>query len=147
MSKVCSKANEVMERSALARQTVPKTVAPKGDGGSSPSLSAKGPMGTEIFKDYKVLFIGECHGIGLKPRGAGDEHIVVDILHEDDENWFLSEAGFSSSWMEEFIDLVVVAQNWMKKHAVQDKVGRRVYGYKFKKTQINKPFTVYERVK
>jgi hypothetical protein len=58
---------------------------------------------------------------------------MVEILEEDDGNWFLAEDGFSSHWLEQFIYLVVVAQNWMKKYAIPDKFKGRVYGYKLRK--------------
>lgn len=102
-------------------------------------------MGTEIFNNYVVVFIGKCHGVGLKPRGIGDSHIIVDILHEDDENWFLSENGFSSYWMVEFIDLLLIAEKWMIQNAIEEKPLNKASGYKFRKTQLGKGFERYER--
>lgn len=39
----------------------------------------------------KIDFKGNCKGIRLTRRGENDPHIMVSILTEDDENWFVDE--------------------------------------------------------
>ena len=37
-----------------------------------------------------IEFKGMCKGVRLEKRGLNDNHICVQILTEDDENWFES---------------------------------------------------------
>lgn len=90
-------------------------------------------MGTEIFEKYEKVIMGGQFAIGLYKRGDDDKHVCVDIVHEDDGNWFLSENGFSSYWLPELQKLLEEAADWMKKNCLEDKVGRNIWGYKFSK--------------
>lgn len=74
------------------------------------------------------LFLGECKGVGLVPRGNNDNHILVLILTEDDGDWFISESGFSSFWIEDLKEQLQAAADWMERHATKDPSG---YGYCF----------------
>lgn len=85
-------------------------------------------MGTEIFLDYEAVFIGRQHAVGLKHRGKNDLHVCVQILTEDDENWFTSEGEFSSYWLLELTELMVEAHKWMSTNCEKD----GAYSFKFK---------------
>lgn len=76
----------------------------------------------------KHLFLGECIGVALTPRGENDNHICIHILGEDDGQWS-SGNDFSSYWMDELKQAVDRAIKWMEENADKDPDG---YGYKFR---------------
>ena len=84
-----------------------------------------------------VTFRGECHGIGLYPRGTrgdGDKHICIMGLTEDDGNWFPCDNNMgSSTWLLEWLQIMQAAQAWMQtnadKHIAEN---GKCYGYKFR---------------
>ncbi len=80
------------------------------------------------------LFLGQCFGIALVPRGKEDKHICFIVLVEDDENWFVSSNGGSSSWLPELGRVVAKANRWCRTHADPDisSLDNRQYGYKFR---------------
>ena len=65
-------------------------------------------------------FIGESHAVQLADRGLEDTHTLVYIFGEDDEDWFQVDR-FSSYWLDELIDKLVEARNYMRKHYHKDK--------------------------
>uniref|UniRef100_A0A6M3LLD9 Uncharacterized protein n=1 Tax=viral metagenome TaxID=1070528 RepID=A0A6M3LLD9_9ZZZZ len=83
---------------------------------------------TEVLDEH--LFLGECAGIALIPRGPLDNHIMFIILTEDDGNWFVSNDGFSSFWLDDLHIQLNRAKKWMEKNATKD----GDFGYKFKDT-------------
>ena len=78
---------------------------------------------------YTKLFFGSQFGVGLLPRGEEDNHVCVQILSEDDENWFPSESSFSSYWTSDLQAVISEAQGWMEANCLPDRDG---YGWKFK---------------
>lgn len=49
-----------------------------------------------INGSYTQIFLGDCVGIGLLPRGENDPHICFQWLCEDDEYWFPMRNSMSS---------------------------------------------------
>lgn len=91
-----------------------------------------------------VDFKRENRGVRLKNRGSNDPHIIVTLLSEDDEMWF-EKCSFSSSWLDEMIEVLSAAKDWMEKNAKEDRYDMnqntpiptddpsgRQFGYKFK---------------
>lgn len=79
------------------------------------------------FKNFEIK--GKQFGVRFEPRGDGanDNHICIQILTEDDENWFEAGNSFSSYWLEDLITVLQTANDAMKQNAKKD--GK--YGYKF----------------
>lgn len=51
---------------------------------------------------YAIGFFGDCVGVVLSSRAAGDNHVCYASVVEDDGNWSLTEAGqLSTFWMPE----------------------------------------------
>ena len=66
--------------------------------------------------EQKITFKGRCKGVELIKRGINDNHICINILTEDDGNWFVSksEIGFSSSWIDELIEQLQTLKNILR---------------------------------
>lgn len=88
-----------------------------------------------IKKMNKIEFKGECKGIQLTKRGENDPHIMVSILTEDDEDWFIDEKNkFSSYWIDDLINQLQKAKlfiNTQEPDIYKDKQ----YGFKFKENE------------
>jgi len=72
------------------------------------------------MKYYQKTFLGECLGIGLYSRGVNDPHVYLDILIEDDDNWFEYSRGFSASWLPELHRLTQEAILWLENNCDKD---------------------------
>lgn len=81
----------------------------------------------DLQREYRVTFLGACMGIGFKPRKEGDAHILIQILVEDDDNWFTSDQPFSSFWLPDLRMQIDEAQHWLECNAHHD-----VGGWRFK---------------
>lgn len=77
----------------------------------------------------KHLFLGDCLGVALVPRGKDDNHICMLILTEDDEEWSTISTDFSSDWFSDLTTQIKRAKKWMKNNAVKEKDSS---GYRFK---------------
>jgi hypothetical protein len=77
--------------------------------------------------DFEKVFVGSCLGIGLSMRGDDDNHVCIDILVEDDDNWFIGASGFSSAWLPELTCLFREAEVW-----IHDNCIKTDEGYSFK---------------
>lgn len=86
-------------------------------------------MGTEIFSEFKKVFVGAQFAVGLSDRAPGDKHVCIQILSEDDGHWFVNENRFSSFWLPDLQRVLNEADIWMKLHCIED--GK--FGYKFGK--------------
>lgn len=86
----------------------------------------------EEAAQYDKIFLGACCGVGLKPRGPGDNHIVFVQLMEDDEFWFISKSGCSSHWAPEIVAANQAAIAWCEKNALPDISNGIQYGWRFK---------------
>ncbi|KKN26951.1 hypothetical protein LCGC14_0869470 [marine sediment metagenome] len=53
-----------------------------------------------------MKILGECLGIELVKRSDDDEHICIQLLIEDDGNWFNLGNSFSSFWIEDLVDVI-----------------------------------------
>jgi hypothetical protein len=78
---------------------------------------------------FEKIFYGKCHAIALDHRGLEDKHVVMQILSEDDGNWFIGKRDFSSYWCDELISLLHEAKDWMNKNCIADEEG---YGWSFR---------------
>ena len=79
--------------------------------------------------DYEKVFLGSCHGVILTRRGGKDDpHVCVQIITEDDENWFISDNNFSSFWLPPLMSVLQQAQDWMEKNCDSDDK----FGWKFR---------------
>lgn len=82
----------------------------------------------KLEKDFK----GECKGVRLINRGVNDPHISIEILTEDDENWFVSTTSpFSSGWIDDLIVQLQLAKAYMETQEPDIYEGQQ-YGWKFK---------------
>jgi len=75
---------------------------------------------------------GKLFGIRFRPRGPGDSHIVIQIIKEDDDNWFCHGTSFSSHWIDDLIEQLQNAKMKLDNEAIKDRSG---YGYEFKYEQ------------
>lgn len=73
---------------------------------------------------------GDQFGIRLVPRGKNDSHICVQIISEDDGEWFERQL-FSSAWLGDLIEQLHIAEVLLLTQEI-DK-----HGYKFKNTEKN----------
>lgn len=71
---------------------------------------------------------GKQFGIRLIPRSENDNHICVQIISEDDGEWF-EKMSFSSAWLEDLLEHLHIAEVLLLDQ-LPDK-----YGYKFKNTE------------
>ena len=89
-------------------------------------------------------FKGECMGVRLSERNSSyyepgmvlgdskdDKHIMVEIMVEDDDNWFVKES-MSSAWLDELIEQLQMARKFMDTQKPDIYQGTQ-YGWKFKK--------------
>jgi hypothetical protein len=86
---------------------------------------------------FRVLFLGDCMGLGLNPRGSrfggpNDQHILFTRLVEDDTLWSKAEGETSSAWLPEFIEVARAAQAWLEENAEPDVYENGTFGYRFK---------------
>lgn len=81
-----------------------------------------------------VDFKGECKGIRLVPRNSkdGDNHILVQFLTEDDGMWHEEEGLGSSYWIDELIEQLCDAREYIKTQEPDIAENGKQYGYKFK---------------
>jgi hypothetical protein len=69
-------------------------------------------------------FLGECIGVELVDRGAGDKHQMVKVMVEDDENWFV-QMTFSSFWLDEAITVLEQAREHLRRTGEKEEFGWR----------------------
>lgn len=79
----------------------------------------------KVFEIHpKKVFLGECIGVALEPRGPDDSHVVFYTLVEDDGNWHVASVdGFSSVWINDLFSVVEEARRWMIKNCDKDGTG------------------------
>ena len=70
----------------------------------------------EEVVDYEKVILGKCHGVLLTRRGTNDPHVCMQIITEDDENWFVSDSSFSSFWLPNFMTVLREAQDWINQN-------------------------------
>ena len=75
----------------------------------------------------KVEFKGCYKGVRLIQKGINDNHILVEILTEDDDYWFASNNPFDSYWISDLIKQLQIARKYLKTQ--QSNEG---FGWKFK---------------
>lgn len=75
-----------------------------------------------------MRFVGECIAVELADRDVGDQHQLVSILLEDDENWH-PKISVSSHWLAEMIEQLQAARAYLETNAEKEPDG---YGYRRK---------------
>lgn len=73
---------------------------------------------------------GQQFGVRFEKRGEDDPHVIVQILVEDDGNWFEVGSGFSSFWLDDVISQLQIAKATLELESEFKKDGE--WGYKFK---------------
>ena len=86
--------------------------------------------GVRDLSKYKKTFLGECCGVGLCQRDKKDKHVMIELLIEDDGQWFAPFTEVSSVWLPDLKQVLDEAEHWMKKYCIKDK--EEGGGYKFK---------------
>lgn len=86
-------------------------------------------MDAEQITNYEHGLKGTCHGVLFCRRGPDDPHVMIQLLVEDDGNWFTSDSGFSSYWLPEYIELMQEALKWLEANCDKDPDG---YGWVFR---------------
>lgn len=76
-------------------------------------------------------FRGKCMGVTLEPRGPGDNHIMVTLEIEDDENWF-EKMSVSSYWIDELIEQLQAAKKYCETQKPDKDNKGKQYGWNFK---------------
>lgn len=76
-------------------------------------------------------FKGHCKGVKLIKRGENDNHICLQILTEDGENWFAPANSFSSYWIDDLIEQLKIAKAYIETQEPDMHEGRQ-YGWKFR---------------
>ena len=76
-------------------------------------------------------FKGHSKGVKLTKRGENDNHICLQILTEDDENWFASANPFSSYWIDDLIEQLKITKAYIETQEPDMYEGRQ-YGWKFR---------------
>lgn len=66
--------------------------------------------------------LGKCIGARIVPRGKDDPHACIEILVEDDENWF-TKVDFSSYWLDEAISVLSGAKEILENQHEKDPKG------------------------
>lgn len=90
-------------------------------------VTKNGPLGRVVTVQYEKAFLGSCAGVILSRRGQNDSHICFTIIVEDDGYWFVSQHGFSSTWLQELRGVLHEASNWIEHECEKD-----TSGWKFK---------------
>ena len=80
-------------------------------------------------------FKGNCKGIKLtkRKRNENDNHICVQILTEDDGDWFASCNSFSSYWIDDLIEQLKITKAYIETQE-PDMYNGKQYGWKFRDT-------------
>lgn len=73
---------------------------------------------------------GTQFGVRLQKRGPEDQHVCIQLMGEDDDNWFNIGNPFSSFWLSDLIRTLQRAERILKTECKKDKDG---WGYVFKK--------------
>lgn len=81
---------------------------------------------------------GKQFAVSLSKRGPEDPHIVIQLMSEDDEQWFPVGNAFSSYWIEDLLQVLELAQFSL---ARSDKFEKDPsgYGYQLKAEHDAKP--------
>lgn len=76
--------------------------------------------------------LGDCCGVRFIRRGEKDNHILIQLLTEDDENWIVSDYDISSYWIDDLIDVLTCSKKRLEIEANPDIENTRQYGWKFR---------------
>jgi len=80
------------------------------------------------YKDEEVFFKGDTVGIRLFKRDENDNHILFQLLVEDDGDWFPSNGGVSTYFLDEHFVIIDTVKQWLYMNCEPDGNG----GWKFK---------------
>jgi hypothetical protein len=68
----------------------------------------------------------ELFGVNLTPRDTDDQHIMIQLMTEDDGNWFNHGSSFSSYWIDDLIEALMKTKIELIDNYEKDPSG---YGY------------------
>lgn len=74
---------------------------------------------------------GRQFGVRLIARGKTDPHVCLQLLSEDDENWFEKGRPFSSFWLADLVRVLETTKAVLDAHCEPSPDG---FGYRFKET-------------
>lgn len=77
-----------------------------------------------------MKILGEQAGVKLIPRGKDDNHILIQLLAEDDENWHETDYIFSSYWLDDLIKVLELTKTHLNNNTNKSQCG---FGNEFKK--------------
>lgn len=66
-------------------------------------------------------------GVRFRKRGPDDKHIIIQLLGEDDGNWFAIGNGFSNFWLDDLIGVLQDAKILIERDGQPNK-----WGYEFR---------------
>jgi hypothetical protein len=76
--------------------------------------------------------LGECIGLRFKDRGDGG--ILIQLLIEDDENWYEKDFIIHSYWIKDLKEVIELAEVKLEQQANKDSDG---WGYTFRDEETN----------
>lgn len=81
----------------------------------------------ENYADFKAK--DGCFGLTLTRRGINDNHLMIELLSEDDGNWWI-ESTFSSYYLDAYIDMLLKAKKELETNP-RFKKDKKEGGYRF----------------
>lgn len=87
-----------------------------------------------FIHDHKRIikvFKGYCAGVVLEHRkdweNPNDPHVCFFLIVEDDENWYETTKGFSSYWIDDLLEQLQCARDWMNEYCTKTNCGWQFY--------------------
>lgn len=80
---------------------------------------------TAKIQDFEQILLTQF-GVRFQTRGENDSHILIQIMSEDDENWYEHGNSFSSFWLDELISVLTIA-----KENLEHRAEKTEFGYDF----------------
>lgn len=90
------------------------------------------PEGTIDDELFIHAIKGGCAGVAIYKRGYDDPHLMVKMLVEDDDSWFINEGGFSSAWLADIRNVWERVNEWLNVNADPDVFKGITYGWRLK---------------
>jgi hypothetical protein len=87
------------------------------------------------IKPFRKIFLGRIAGVVLRERrgGKNDNHIIFEMINEDDGYWFPGDPIASSYWFDDYIAVLSAAKKWCEKNCDAEICDGQPCGWKFKK--------------
>jgi len=68
-------------------------------------------------------WVGDCVSVRVAQRGAGDAHVVVEVLLERSDREWETAVRVSSTWLDELIRKLQAAKRYCENHCDPDPCG------------------------